>query len=119
MKKTPEKDKGYEHVAFTPGSPVTRSLNVNLRDLASSKRAAIQKANTMLKCSTKSPNKIQEQMNILQRCIFDDKGPDNSFFHCMAVLHPEIGAANGEEFKNKVTLYIAKTADDFSKVSVC
>ena len=117
-KKTPEKDKGNEHVSFAPGSPVTRSSNANLNDLAPSKRAAFQKANTMLKCSKKSPNKIQEQMNILQRCILDDEGTDNSFFHCMAVLHPEIGAANGKEFKSKVTSYIAKTADEFSKVSV-
>ena len=72
----------------------------------------------MLKHSKKSPNKIQEQVNILQRCILDDEGADNSFFHCMSVLYPEIGAATAEEFKTKVTLYIAKTANEFSKVSV-
>ena len=68
-KKTLEKDKGTEHVSFVLGSPVTRSSSANLKDLAPSKRAAIQKVNAMLKCSKKSPNKIQEQMNILQRCI--------------------------------------------------
>ena len=88
LTKKTQKDKGNEHVSFAPGSPVARSSNVNLKDLAPSKRAPIQKANTMLRCSKKSPNKIQEQMNILQRCILDDEGADNSFFHCMAVLHP-------------------------------
>ena len=117
-KMTPEKDKRNEHVSFAPGSPLTRSSNANLKDLVPSKRAAIQKANTMLKHSKKSPNKIQEQMNILQRYILDDEGAKNSYFHCMAVLHPEIGAANDKEFKSKVTSYIAKTADEFSKVSV-
>ena len=117
-KKTPEKDKGVEHVSFVPGSPVTRSSSANLKDLAPSKRAAIQKANAILKHTKKLANRIQEQMNILQRCILDDEGGDNSFFHCMSVLYPEIGAATAEEFKGKVTSYIVKTADEFSKVSV-
>ena len=117
-KKTLEKDKGADHVSFAPESPVTRSSSANLKDLAPSKRVAIQKANAMLKCTKKLANKIQEQMNILQRCILDDEGADNSFFHCMSVLYPEIGAATPEEFKSKVTSYIAKTADEFSKVSV-
>ena len=36
----------------------------------------------------------------------------------MSVLYPEIGAATAEEFKSKVTSYIAKTADEFSKMIV-
>ena len=117
-KKIPEKDKGADHVSFAPGSPVTRSSSAKLKDLAPSKRAAIQKANAMLKHTKKSANGIQEQMNILQKCILDDGGGENSFFHCMSVLYPEIGAATAEEFKGKVTSYIAKTADEFLKVSV-
>ena len=87
---------------------VTRSSNANLKDLAPSKRAAIQKANTMLKPFQEITKQDTGKMNILQRCILDDEGTDNSFFHCMSVLYPEIGAATGEEFKGKVTSYIAK-----------
>ena len=61
---------------------------------------------------------MQEQMNILQRCILDDEGADNSLLHCMSVMYPQIGAATAEEFKSKVTSYIVKTADEFSKVSI-
>ena len=59
---------------------MTRSSSANLKDLAPSKRAAIQKANAMLKHSKKLPNKIQEQMNILQRCILMMRVQITNFF---------------------------------------